>query len=1228
MIRAIRFLALFALLAGAVLHTDWNVNASDGTVTVIVELRDEPAAVYAARARRAGGTVSTEQLQAYRADLSAKQDAFLRELAATGINATVTTHAVKGYDGVVAAAVPLRYTLVFNGLTLRVAPSAVAGIAAMPAVKKVHHDAVLRPALHKSVNYINAPKVYGGYKELTPFDDLREGFEGQGIYISVIDTGIDWTHPMFGGDPTPPRLAVAPPTPAAANSNKKVVYYLPLAETIAYDGYGHGTHVASTAAGYLGQVPGPDRLPNTADDIRVHGVAPQARLMSYKVCNDVGSAAEVLGCLSSSIIMALEDSVSPFTLTGFPKPVAHVINMSLGGPGGPETATAVAASNAALTGTVVVAASGNSGPGDGTTGSPAAGKHVISVGATTHPGSASLWSLDMPGHPRITLLPMQGSTQPPASSITANYVYVDSWSELGPMPASVRGRIALVKDWAGVTFFDMSTQAAAAGAVALVFIRDDGANAIKTTIPAALISSEDGQAMVDALSSTDNNEPANGAVSEKQVKLNRFLTDNFMGEMAGFSSRGPVVGFGQIKPDVSAPGVSVLAAVPPGSVISALATAEYLPDPNHLTSSESTAAPNYFAIDGTSMATPHIAGVAALLKQAHPDWTPDMIRAAMINTATNMRDSAGTAKADGPSTADSIIAQGGGLIDVAEAVNAKALMGVVNSDPMSAPTPAIAEPAFLASHSYGEVPVINSRTTHTSPVTVTVRDLSGQGGTYNLAVANNRDLQLAGINVSLSRQSAALAPGGSATFQVSATVDGDLLRDVMAAKTLGSRVVFERLNLQWFVTARRADGAESIRMPFFFRPGPSVPAVPTVVSTTETHTMPAGDAGAQRDVVGEFLPELNGVTYMDIPFQVDAATYKIDAKVEWFQAGESGLPDLDYQLLDPDGEIVDESGNGVGPEEVSVRVDRAGTYVHRVIGFANAATDFTVTTTLSKGSPPPALQPIQGEFRDSQDRAVDFDGAFTLSWQPRGGERSFEVERSADGGESWEVIAAAPAGVTSLALADQPEGTLSYRVRGLHDGQIGSYVTTPSDVSLVVVSRRVQEDITALVQWAMVDNTVSFSSGVFQFDQTLKNTSANDYVPLVEFRVVKINSASGTVSVANADNGGDGRSASTAALFDYSRRIGADDVFSAGETTGARTLRFNVPRSEMFSYDVLVTAYRGAGGGTQAAGAPAGGGGTSASSSSDPPGGATALLRFTANPLTSSVSAQLVSLKL
>src|SRR6185295_18061040 len=94
-------------------------------------------------------------------------------------------------------------------------------------------------------------------------------------------------------------------------------------------------------------------------------------------------------CLSTATIMAIEDAVSPVTLDLQPKPVAHVINLSLGGRGGPDDDSAIAASNAALLGTIVVASAGNEGPGEGTVGSPAAGRHVIAVGANNDPAAGS-----------------------------------------------------------------------------------------------------------------------------------------------------------------------------------------------------------------------------------------------------------------------------------------------------------------------------------------------------------------------------------------------------------------------------------------------------------------------------------------------------------------------------------------------------------------------------------------------------------------------------------------------------------------------------------------------------------------------------------------------------------------------------------------------------------------------------------------------------------------------
>ena len=302
--------------------------------------------------------------------------------------------------------------------------------------------------------------------------------------------------------------------------------------------------------------------------------------------------------------------------------------MSLGGGGGPDNPTAVAANNAALTGAIVVAASGNSGPGEGTTGSPAAGVHVISIGANTHPGGASMWSTDVlqssavaqtrvgavtpanqfpktAGFERIKLFPMTGTVGLPASSMAQRYVFVNELA--GPLPASVSGRIILLRSIMA-SFADAALQAANAGAVGIIVMDSRGAvNGVKTTIPAAGILPEDGELLVDAISSTDDNnvDPPAGAVSELPIRLNPSLSDAFMGEMGGFSSRGPVRGLGQVKPDVSAPGVAVLAAVPPPSVLGALASA-----------TETT--PNYMHLDGTSMATPHVAGAVAQIKQAHP----------------------------------------------------------------------------------------------------------------------------------------------------------------------------------------------------------------------------------------------------------------------------------------------------------------------------------------------------------------------------------------------------------------------------------------------------------------------------------------------------------------------------------------------------------------------------------------------------------------------------------
>ncbi|MBV9241928.1 MAG: S8 family serine peptidase, partial [Acidobacteria bacterium] len=356
---AVAIATFFGPLAG-ILNSIAQASAS---TSVIVQLTDDPAAVWQAKQKKAGKSVTDADIANYRSTLRAKQDQFLAALAARGISAQVSGVDVPNFDGTTAGHVDYRYTLVLNGMSLIVPAASVSTIRSMAAVKKVEPNQQMRVLLEKSVDYIRAPQVYGAVQDLTPFPTApNDGYEGQGMYVAVLDTGEDWTNPMFGGDPTPPRLGILPPAaPLTANTNQKIPYYLTFTGGLP-DGFGHGSHSSADIAGYLADAPGLNNLAGTTN-VKIHGVAPQAKIMGYKVCADVGS------CLTESTVLAIEDAVSPTSLTGYAKPVANVINMSLGGAGGPDDATSVASDAAALMGTIVVASAGNSGPGEATVGS-------------------------------------------------------------------------------------------------------------------------------------------------------------------------------------------------------------------------------------------------------------------------------------------------------------------------------------------------------------------------------------------------------------------------------------------------------------------------------------------------------------------------------------------------------------------------------------------------------------------------------------------------------------------------------------------------------------------------------------------------------------------------------------------------------------------------------------------------------------------------------------------
>ena len=1108
---------VMAVLVAAILVTGKFVAGTlAAPQAVIVELKSDPVVVAKARAEARGQNFDP---LSYKQQLLAEQNNFLNQLSAAGVSFTLANvNAPNGPNGEVSN-IQFRYNYVFNGLTLAVPSSAIETIRGMSAVKSVHNDEPITMQLDNAVRYVRAPSLYGNPPQTHMSDTLNSGgVEGQGIYIAVLDTGIDWMHPMFGGDPTPPRFGIGPAV-AAVNTNQKVVYYLNLTAGAVQDDFGHGTHVAAITSGYSGMAPGPDGLPLTADDVAIHGVAPQAKLMGYKVLSTVGAGT------ASSTILAVEDAVNPFTLAGSPKPVAHVINLSLGnGVNDPNFPTSIACDNATLAGTTVVVAAGNAGrptptnpTGESTVGSPGSGRRVLTVGATLDPGSGANRLDEIGGGNRsgMKIFPFDGS---PAigADITNNYVFCGLAETPDQVPDSVNGKIALIERGGTVNtppglptsagtglFSNKVAFAYAKGAVAVIIFNNvDGeltaSTVRKSLIPAVGLSKANGQYLKDAIGST-----AFGAISVNQISLRKALL--FDPDMGDFSSKGPVVGFGQIKPDVAAPGVSVLSAtVRAGGVGTNTA---YMFDPT-----------GYISVSGTSMATPMTAGVVALVKQKNPSWTPSMIRAAMMNAATNLRYADGSPVPDGTQTLNQ---QGAGLIDAYAAASAKAMMGVgafaqsswpsrstnicptaeVNLQPRPLCSYSPSDPDFIGSWSFGPVPMAGVIGTGTKTQTVTIADVrnGGGAGVYTLSASAVRNLP-DGVSVTFTDAGGSsisqieVPANGSGNFNVSITVNGEVVPN-------------NPTQIEWYVTATRTDGGQTLRMPFQYR------AIAPAVSMS--------------------APTLN------------------EARNTEFSANPPTDIDGNYQL------------------------------------------SFVYTGT---GNPPSQLR----------------------------------LEESSDNGASWTRLSDVPASQTTYDINGRLNGSFQYRVRGLYTVENGLMPGPFSTVKTVIVDRRLEADVTSMMEARIADGSLSMSGGVWQFDQTLKNiSSATSVFAPLQFTITSISSSSGTVRVKNADNGGNG--VTGPAIFDYTPQVGSDQQLSPGESTASRLLQFNDPASEMFTFTVVIKGHLadpagGAGGSSGSSGMSGGAGGASSGSSSGSGFSVPTLkvMRVTVNPLTKVVTAKLL----
>jgi minor extracellular serine protease Vpr len=339
----------------------------------------------------------------------------------------------------------------------------------------------------------------------------EQGFEGQGIKIGIIDTGIDYDHPDLLG--FGPGGKVVGGYNFVDNNNKPI------------DTTGHGTEVAGIIAA----------------DGSLKGVAPKAKLFSYKVSSNGESVSSDL--IVKAIHRAIEDKV-------------NVINISLGvNKTNGEIDQAV--SEAVKNGIIVVVAAGNNGPDYGTIGSPGKDPDVITVGATYNNITQSIVSTLEIGKTQYQVLPMLG-TNPLSKPITGKIVF-GGYGRMKDL-SNVDAKDSILLEERGsdikgekIYFSEKEHNAAQSGAQALIVYNNEpgiffgelfqpnSTSSSNSTIPVISMSKSDGLALKKSLQ------------NETIAKLDVFSHPDFI---APFSSRGPVSPF-YIKPDLVAPGVFV-----------------------------------------------------------------------------------------------------------------------------------------------------------------------------------------------------------------------------------------------------------------------------------------------------------------------------------------------------------------------------------------------------------------------------------------------------------------------------------------------------------------------------------------------------------------------------------------------------------------------------------------------------------------------------------------------
>ncbi|MBA3738642.1 MAG: S8 family serine peptidase, partial [Actinobacteria bacterium] len=691
-----------------------------GRIRVIVTLKLPPLA--AARgpgffASLAGSRLSTT---------SASSRAYLRRVAAEQQSAARTIR-----SDVPEARLGSRFQVLLNGITVNLPVRRLPALAALQGITHVY------PSLRYTLHTNRSPGVVGA----TSFG-ASTGTVGNGIKIGVVDDGVDHLSTFFD----PAGFAYPPGFPKGQTrfTTPKVI----VARSFPGPGAGapgrlavdrrtsfHGTHVAGIAAGRSGTTSpgGRDHPPATG----LSGVAPRAWIGNYRVFTiptPIGNNAD-----TAEIVKAFESAV---------RDGMDVINFSGGGPATePETdAMMETVRNTAAAGVVPVISAGNDRDdfGFGSTGTPGTAPDAITVAAAsnTHVFTPALSSTDPAAPASIRRIPFRpgGGAGAPSSWGSIDQSLVDVTSITGtngqPVPSqlcgtgrdpnagvnplprgSLAGSLALISR-GHCTFFSKAVRAVQAGARGLVVIdnRPGEPNTIPILlqVPAGSVSDLDGANLRAYLATRGGRGPIRIGPGVTEIETGRS------GIITSFSSAGPTQFTHALKPDIAGPGGEILSA----------------------TLREFTGGSPFAPFDGTSMSAPHIAGVAALLRERHRNWSVKQVKSAMVSTA-------GPAWGNTARTQEaSVLLQGGGLVNVVTADN-----------PL-----VFTEPSSL---SYGDLNLVAGQTSR--QLLLSVRDAGGGAGTWAVELRPQSASVGAAIDVP---SSVTIGPGGSAELPVTARADG------------------------------------------------------------------------------------------------------------------------------------------------------------------------------------------------------------------------------------------------------------------------------------------------------------------------------------------------------------------------------------------------------------------------------------------------------------------------